>query len=110
MTLLTALNYRHGFLISDDWLGGVADLRGGGFSAFVVDQKSGESVFYGEFESLEAALAQLNSCPFVWLYEASNECGGGKCGKGACGGASCPVTQGHACQNPDLPSPTDRIF
>lgn len=105
--MLTPTNYLKGFLIDDEFMAGVSELKGdasapvAGYVAYVVNHLSGETVASQKYETLPEALGKLNSIPRSWKYEAAGGCGEGNCaeggcGTGACGTESCPGVCDHA--------------
>jgi hypothetical protein len=69
--LLNAGNYKNGFLVDDEAIGGVTELEGAsGFAAYVSHYLTGETLAYQEFDALEPALAYLSAVPRAWKYEA----------------------------------------
>ncbi|MBI2606760.1 MAG: hypothetical protein HYW49_11845 [Deltaproteobacteria bacterium] len=95
---LTKQNHDQGFLVGEEWLGGVAaraDEGTGreGYIAFVVAHRTGEYILNQEFDDLDSALGAINALGVTWRFEnASGGCGSGsesendKCGGGHCGG------------------------
>lgn len=97
--MLDSINYKKGFLIDDEVIGGITEMAEGIYSAYVSHYLTGETIAYQEFGSLEPALLFLNSMPRSWIYESvgcstktggattSKACGSGcnGCGTGGCG-------------------------
>jgi hypothetical protein len=85
--LLTATNFKSGFLVDDESIGGVTELDAtegqAVFAAYVSHYVTGETLAYREFDTLEPALAYLHGIPRAWKYEAVGckatvkSCGGG---------------------------------
>lgn len=84
--LLTAENYKHGFLIDNDAIGGVTEMADGVYSAYVSHYATGETLEYREFSALDPALQFLAQVDRPWSYEAV---GCGKPAAGSCGGCGC---------------------
>lgn len=81
---LNEANYRKGFLVDDEVLAGISD--DDGFTAYIVNQCSGEFILNQTFSDLESAINTLNSIDRPWKYEATaGGCGGGNCSNGNCG-------------------------
>jgi hypothetical protein len=68
--LLNAQNYKAGFLIDDEFIGGVTEMADGLYSAYVSHYLTGETLAYQEFERVEPALEFLASLPQQWAFEA----------------------------------------
>lgn len=66
---LTEANFAHGFLVDEEWIGGVTEMDGGVFAAYVSHHTTGETLEYREFTSPSPALEFLNSLPRHWIYE-----------------------------------------
>ena len=85
--MLNSANYKSGFLVDEEVIGGVTELESGGtapvFAAYVSHYLTGETLSYQEFSTLEPALAFLQSVPRAWKFEAVGckaavkSCGGG---------------------------------
>jgi hypothetical protein len=91
---LTPENYQKGFLLDEEWMGGVAEEahQPGFFATFILRHSTGEYVAYQVFKGLNLALSSINSVPRPWKFEATSECGGGNCGtgeEGGCGKGKC---------------------
>ncbi|MEW6055958.1 MAG: hypothetical protein AB1540_05025 [Bdellovibrionota bacterium] len=67
--LLTTKNYKDGFLIDDETIGGVTEMSNGVFAAYVSHYLTGETLDYREFSSLAEALERLNGIDRKWIYE-----------------------------------------
>lgn len=94
--ILTPENYRGGFLVDEELMGGVTEdsETQGGFVAFVLRHTTGEYLGYSRFPTLSPALEAINSVQRNWAYEKSKDCGAcgeGQCTKGACGGGTCKL-------------------
>lgn len=87
---LTAQNFKNGFLIDEEWMGGVNE-EPQGFSAFIINHLSGEYLGYTLFDNADAAIQALNQIPRKWIYEATSGCGGDRCAEGTCKGGGCKV-------------------
>lgn len=102
--LLTAQNYKKGFLVDDEVIAGVTEMGAGSnsiiFASYISHYLTGETYAYQEFEELNAALDFLATFKRNWVYEAvgcstktgASSCsktgsssGCGSCGTGACG-------------------------
>ena len=90
---LTPENYQKGFLIDEEWMGGVStDRETGRFTAFVVDHQEAETLFSEGFDTLDQALHVVNSVVRPgWKFETSSGCDSKDCGKGGCKGETCRV-------------------
>lgn len=91
-TGLTVENYSKGFLVDDEWMGGVVESppdQAVGFLAFVLDHTKGEYLGVHHFGRLEDALQCLNKMPRSWDFEGVGGCKGGGCGNGKCKGGGC---------------------
>jgi len=90
---LTSENYQKGFLIDEEWMGGIAEeaRQPGVFAVFILQHTTGEYVDYRVFQGLDLALSSINSVPRPWKFEATSGCGGGECGSedGGCGKGKC---------------------
>ena len=88
---LTAENYSQGFLVDDEFLGGVSENRsqGGGFVAFVMRHSTGETLAALTYPTLELALAALNAIPKDWVFDSTHGCGNGECN--AAENGKCPA-------------------
>ena len=89
--MLSKENYQKGFLIDEEWMGGVSlDSQSGVATAFVLNHLQAETLFSETYTSLEAALAAINSVNRpTWKFESSNGCESKDCGNGNCKGESC---------------------
>ncbi len=87
MSKFTADNYKKGFLIDDELMAGISDVKDapGSYSAFVVRHTTGETLGVQQFSDIFEAIRTINGIPREWTYEAISKCGGGNCGAGACG-------------------------
>ncbi len=92
---LTADNFTQGFLVDDEWIGGVTPdpENPSRFAAYVLKHGSGEYVAYQAFDSLEEALTMLNRVPRPWSFEALGGCANGNCGQGQCRSGKCAVSR-----------------
>jgi hypothetical protein len=90
---LSKENYQKGFLIDDEWMGGVSvEAETGRSTAFVLDHQLAETLYSETFETLDLALHALNSLPRTsWKFESSNGCDSDDCQKGGCKGESCKI-------------------
>ena len=85
--VLNEQNYRAGFLLDEELMGGVAESTEtpGTWLAFVLRHTTGETLGTARFASLEEALAAINSVQRPWGYERTKACGGtGNCQGGGC--------------------------
>lgn len=103
--LLTTENFRQGFLVDDEAIGGVTEMETDDgkrvYSAYVSHYLTGETLAYQECERLADALGFLATIERAWRYEAvgcsskkkttsATSCGtstnsGGGCGTSSCG-------------------------
>lgn len=60
-----------------------------GFSAFVIDHRTGSVIAQQVFPALDPALAAVNQIPRSWKYESTGGCSGELCGEGKCKGEAC---------------------
>ena len=91
---LTENNFRTGFLVTEEYLGGVTESEEslGCFNSFIVNNNTGEYVFFDEFKNLEDALATINQLKPDWEFESTHEgCKGSACGPDKCKGSSCKL-------------------
>jgi len=90
--LLTAENYKKGFLIDEELMGGVSDdeKTPGKFIAFVLNHAEGNYLGRESCDTLSDALELIAQVKREWKYESTSGCGGGKCSTGACGTGECP--------------------
>ncbi len=102
--LLSAQNYKNGFLIDSDLMAGVSEKPDapGVFTAYVLKHETGEYLGYQEFTSLEDAVARINAIERDWEFESTHSCGAGKCGNnrgGNCriGGCGANGAQASSC-------------
>lgn len=88
---LSAENFKKGFLVDDEMMGGITQNpeNPAQYVGFVLSHLTGEYVAYQPFESLEAALEAMNRIPRQWAFEKVGGCGNGNCGTGACKGGGC---------------------
>ena len=98
MTKLSPHNYKDGFLVSDEFIGGVTEMADGSFAAYVSHHLTGETLAYQEFTSPLEATEFLSALPFNWAFEAvgcsshtkktaANSQAG--CGPSSCSSCSC---------------------
>lgn len=88
---LTTENYKEGYLIDEEWLGGVAPTPSNQYEAFIINHVSAEPVARHIFQTLEQALRIFNNIDRNWNFESFSGCGGGKCGQSKkCGTECCP--------------------
>ena len=104
MTMLTVENYRGGFLVDDELMGGITEdpQRPNRFIAFVLHHTTGEYLGYQPFDDLTLALQAINQIQRPWAFEKLGGCGGcngaeggcgkGKCGQGKSGGGKCQIS------------------
>jgi hypothetical protein len=94
-SLLTADNYRQGFLVDDELMAGITLTTepSDSYTAFVLQHTTGEYLGYQSYSTLESALEAINRIPRSWSFEAiSGGCGGGNCGKeGSCNPGGCRI-------------------
>lgn len=99
--MLSADNYQKGFLLDEELMAGITEVKPEGYAAYVVRHTSGEYLGYREFENLDDALSSLNTIARDWHFESASGCG--KCGDGGC-----KVARGQKCghgknQSPEPP-------
>jgi hypothetical protein len=105
MAILTAENYKQGFLIDDDLMAGVSPHPDNAeqFLAYVLHHTTGEYLGYQPFAELDQALGAINRIPRTWVFEKAGGCGGcgegrgGKCSKGQCGAGKCGTAGSGTC-------------
>ena len=86
--MLSLDTYKSGFLVDEEWIGGVADHpeKPGFYLVFILNHQTGEKVGSTEFATFAAAVSMLNAFPRAWIFEKTKGgCGGGG-GGGSCGG------------------------
>lgn len=83
---LTRENFRKGFLVDEELMGGVTELEAGSYLAFVLQHTSGEYLGQQLFTDLDQALAAIAQVQRAWKFESTHACGGGKCS-----GSACPI-------------------
>lgn len=81
---LTRDNFRKGFLVDDELMGGVTELEPGNFLAFVLHHTRGEYLGQQIFTDLDQALGAISQVKRDWKFESTHACGGGKCSGAAC--------------------------
>ena len=98
MSLLTAENYRTGFLVDEELMGGVTESPDapGRYLAFVLRHTTGEYLGYRSFAVLEEALEAINRVQRSWAFEKASGCGSGNCGGGSCGKGQCGLRKNAA--------------
>ena len=86
--MLDLTNYNKGFLIDDEWMGGVSESADapGKFIAFVIDQMTGEYVSFHIFPAAADAVVALNKINRAWKFESAAGC---NCGTSGCAGTKC---------------------
>lgn len=93
--MLTAENYKKGFLMDEELMGGVAEegpeALTTGFSAYVLRHTTGEYLGYRTFGSLADALSAINTVERAWKFENSSGCG-------QCKDGDCTVNRGGSCK------------
>ena len=95
MATLTLDNYRSGFLVDDELMGGVTanPNEPSTFIAFVLQHTTGEYLGYQPFQEVSLALQAINQIQRPWTFEKLGGCGGcsegGGCGNGQCGKGQC---------------------
>ena len=94
---LTIDNFKSGFLVDNEVIGGVTELDGAAtpvYAAYVSHYLTGETFAYQEFEKVEPALEFLANIDRAWEYEAvgcsaktgaQTKTSSSSCGSGACG-------------------------
>ncbi|MGE0615266.1 MAG: hypothetical protein AB7P04_06470 [Bacteriovoracia bacterium] len=89
-TSLTSENYRDGFLIDDQWMGGVSEnpahetsASTDRFVAYVVDVSEGVTLGAHGYPTLAEALHAINRIPRAWRFESARSCHTG-CASGGC--------------------------
>ncbi len=99
--MLTAENYKNGFLVDDRYMAFVEATAAPHtpdedqrviYEALVVDHTEGVCVHRTRFDTLEAALSNINQLPRGWGFESLSSCGshgGSSGGEAACGAESC---------------------
>jgi hypothetical protein len=87
--MLNPQNYQKGFLIDDEWIGGVTELvtpTGDGgkvlYHAYAANYLTSATMVSQSFDSLESALGYINTLERNWTYERIG------CGSGAHAGCS----------------------
>lgn len=95
---LTIKNYKNGFLVDDEVIGGVTEMAGAVYSAYVSHYLTGETLAYQEFNAVQPALDFLGAMNREWEFEGVG-CGkisapalksaGGSCRSGACSSCAC---------------------
>lgn len=97
--MLSADNYQKGFLLDEELMAGITEVRPEGsdstiapqgYAAYVVRHTSGEYLGYREFANLDDALSSLNTIAREWHFESASGCG-------ACGDGGCKVARGGKC-------------
>jgi hypothetical protein len=83
---LTRENFRKGFLVDEELMGGVTELEPGNYLSFVLQHTSGEYLGQQLFTDLDQALAAIAQVQRTWQFESTHACGGGKCS-----GSACPI-------------------
>ncbi len=83
---LTRENFKKGFLVDEELMGGVTELEAGNYLAFVLQHTSGEYLGQQLFTDLDQALAAIAQVQRAWKFESTHACGGGKCS-----GKECPI-------------------
>lgn len=93
-------NYCRGFLVDDEWMGGIdscpenTEQNGDSPShlAYVLEVESGNVLYSENHSSLEEAIQSLNSLPRAWVFQAvKGKCGSTTCGKKSTGCETCKV-------------------
>ncbi len=93
MSGFTRENHDKGMLIDDEWMAGISK-DPEGFSAFVVDHRSGEVIARETYADLESAIRALSQIPRAWKFESTSGCAGDRCAEGQCKGAGCKLFTG----------------
>jgi hypothetical protein len=106
--LLNAENFRLGFLLDEELMGGVTELKAEELTsgeperylAYVLRHTTGEYLGQRRFTELADALSAMNQIVRPWRFERTKACGGsGLCATGNCAGGGCKV-QKVASQGP----------
>lgn len=96
--MLTLENYKNGFLIDEEVIGGVTEMAGGVYSAYVSHYLTGETLAYQEFNDAAQALEYLRAMKRSWKFEGvgcgkisapNSKSAGGSCRSGACNSCAC---------------------
>lgn len=91
--LLNAENYRQGFLVDEELMGGITEVTDppGHFAAFVLRHTTGEYLGYEVYPALTHALSAIAAVKREWKFESTSGCG-------ACGEGNCSKAQGGGCK------------
>ena len=98
---LTPENFSQGFLLDEELLGGVSELKqpeagAEPYLAFVLRHTTGEYLGQQRFASLTDALDVLNRVQRPWRFERTKACGGvGPCNGGNCAAGGCGSKPGQ---------------
>ena len=95
MSGFTRENHDKGMLIDDEWMAGISK-DPDGFSAFVVDHRSGEVIARQSFPEVDPAIRALSQIPRPWKFESTSGCAGDRCAEGQCKGAGCKLFSGKS--------------
>jgi len=84
--MLTSTNYKKGFLIDHQWMGGVTESpeEKDHFVAYVLNQATGHFLGHHLYPTLPMALKAINSIDRSWEFESTSSCGTAGCKKGNC--------------------------
>ncbi len=94
---LTTENYRKGFLVDEDLMGGVTQdpVQESTYIAFVLQHTTGEYLGYQPFQDLDMAINAINQIQRSWTFERLGGGCGGKCGEGGgCSQGACKIGGG----------------
>lgn len=90
-TKFTADNYKAGFLIDEELMAGISDVKDqpGTYTAYVVRHTTGETLGVQQFTNLFEAIRTINEIPRPWEFESVKRCGSGNCSNGKCSAGGC---------------------
>lgn len=93
---LTLENSSKGFLIDDEWMGGLSEDPSfpEQVLAYIVDHRTGEAISSHRFSDKASAIEALNRVQREWRYQSTSGCSGEKCGPERCKKESCKIYSG----------------